>query len=306
MLDLKAACARVAEAATHVRIVQGAIAPYAARLAAEGLTNPEPAPMMATPPEREAACAKVLTLDAINFGSGWFPTLRKRPGLSGYRTIAAGLGERFAARGPWSAAELSRIDPAEVAAVLGQDPAHELIGLFAASLRDLGRRIVSDYGSRFATLVDAAGGSAVALASTLGGWPCFADTSAYRGLRLPFLKRAQIAAADLQRAGAARFSDLHRLTIFADNLVPHVLALDGVLRLSEPLRARIAAEDLLEHGSEPEVELRACALHAAELLLREPPLARLTAAALDGLLWERGSGPRYKAVPRPRCRCTAY
>ena len=36
----------------------------------------------------------VLQLDAINFGSGWFPTLRKRPGLSGYRTIAAEFAER--------------------------------------------------------------------------------------------------------------------------------------------------------------------------------------------------------------------
>ena len=36
-----------------------------------------------------------LTLDAINFGSGWFPTLRKRPGQTGYRTIAAGIRRRF-------------------------------------------------------------------------------------------------------------------------------------------------------------------------------------------------------------------
>ena len=34
----------------------------------------------------DATLAYVVTLDAVNFGSGWFPELRKRPGMSGYFT----------------------------------------------------------------------------------------------------------------------------------------------------------------------------------------------------------------------------
>ena len=49
--------------------------------------------------------------------------------------------------------------------------------------------------------VDDAGSSAVALVRTLSGWESFADTSRYDGIRITFLKRAQIAAADLCRAG---------------------------------------------------------------------------------------------------------
>ena len=53
------------------------------------------------PPEDVARF--MLTLDAINFGSGWFPTLRKRPGRSGYATIAAGAAPSASARdGPWT------------------------------------------------------------------------------------------------------------------------------------------------------------------------------------------------------------
>ena len=52
----------------------------------------------------------MLTLDTINFGSGWFPTLRKRPGHSGYATIAAALAERFRAEGPWSNAQLRALE----------------------------------------------------------------------------------------------------------------------------------------------------------------------------------------------------
>jgi hypothetical protein len=173
-----------------------------------------------------------------------------------------------------------------------------------ASLRDLGRHVATDHGGRFEAVV--AHGEGVQLVNTLSTWECFADVSVYDGISLPFLKRAQIAAADLHRAGAAHFTDLHRLTIFADNLVPHVLALDGVLRLHPDLQAAIAGEERLQHGSAPEVELRACAVHACELLVAAVGPERITAAELDGILWERGGQPRYKAKPRPRCRTTAY
>ena len=229
MSDIREACARVAARARHVQVLRDTIPAYAANLprpAVEPATTgaPEPAGV-----QREALCAYWLTLDAINFGSGWFPTLRKLPGRSGYFTIAGGLSARFDQRGPWAATALARIERGELAGALGQDPEHELIGLFARSLRDLGARVRDDHAGSFAALVDSAGGSAVGLAQRLGGWDSFADTSSYDGFAVPFFKRAQIAAADLARAGVAAFGDLDRLTMFADNLVPHVLRLDGVL-----------------------------------------------------------------------------
>ena len=142
------------------------------------------------------------------------------------------------------------------------------------------------------------------LAERLGTWRCFADSSCYRGFEVPFRKRAQIAAADLAAAGVASFPDLDRLTMFADNLVPHVLRLDGVLRFAPRLVARIDRGELLEHGSAEEVEIRACALHAVELIVAARP--GTCAADVDRLLWHRGQQPRYKAVPRHRSRCTAY
>ena len=92
--------------------------------------------------------------------------------------------------------------------------------------------------------------------------------------------------------------------MFADNLVPHVLRLDGVLRFAPELVARIERGELIEHGSAEEVEIRACALHAVELIVAARPTR--CAAAVDELLWHRGQQPRYKASPRHRSRCTAY
>jgi hypothetical protein len=121
---------------------------------------------------------------------------------------------------------------------------------------------------------------------------------------VPFYKRAQIAAADLALAGIAPAGDLAALTLFADNLVPHVLRVDGVLEVDPALIARIESEQLLVHDSPEEVELRACALHAVELLVAAH--GSTTAAAVDNTLWNRGAQPRYKAIPRHRTRTTDY
>ena len=233
----------------------------------------------------------MLTLDSINFGSGWFPTLRKRPGSSGYYTVAWALADRFRDAGPWSNAELRELGADAIADVLGQERGHELMALYAQALNDLGAFL----GDRAVTAaIDAAGGSAARLAETLTAMPFFQDTG--------FWKRAQITPNDLALAGVAEFSDLDELTIFADNLVPHVLRMDGVLRYAPELAALIDREELLPPGGE-EREIRACAVQACELIARRlgiPP------RDLDVMLWNRGQGERYKARPRHRTRTVYY
>jgi hypothetical protein len=295
--DLRTACAHVAEHSTHVTVNGDAIAAYA-----QGMARPGMAKQSADDTPLEDRAAAVLTLDAINFGSGWFPTLRKRDGLSGYNTIAAAWRDHATPTAP----ALAQIDAPTVARLLGQDPEHELMGLYAASLRDLAAHVVAEHGGSFAALA-ACTPSAVQLARRLGTWPCFADTSRYGNLEIPFLKRAQIAAADLNRAGVTTFADLGRLTMFADNLVPHVLRLDGVLHFAPGLVARIDRGDLIEHGSPEEVEIRACAIEAVEMIVAaRAATAPSTAADIDQHLWERGQQPFFKACPRHRSRCTAY
>jgi hypothetical protein len=304
--ELREACAAVAARATHVTVNEEAVPAYAAGLAGPEPLGPSPAETPGSTDEDRAAFW--LTLDAINFGSGWFPTLRKRPGQSGYKTIADGLRDQFASHGPWTAQELTGLDGPGLATVFGQDPGHELMALFAVSLNDLGSHLISEHGASFAETAQAGGASAVALARHLAGWPCFADTSRYQELEVPFLKRAQIAVADLSRAGVMTFADLDRLTMFADNLVPHVLRLDGLLSFNPGLVARIDAGELIAHDSTEEVELRACAVHAVELIVaaRHRTGAPVTAMDLDQCLWGRGQGARYKASPRHRSRTTAY
>ncbi len=241
---------------------------------------------------REDVAAYLLTLDAINFGSGWFPTLRKRPGCSGYFTVASALTDRFRSSGPWAPEELQILDQRTVADVLGQNPAHELMGLYARALHDLGTFLGE---CTALEVIDAVGGSAERLAESLAtAMPFFDD----RG----FYKRAQIVPNDLALAGIAEFHDLDRLTIFADNLVPHVLRLDGVLRYDDALAHRIDTGELLAPGEE-EREIRACAVHACERIAAQLGVAP---RILDTWLWTRGQEARYKAVPRHRTRTVFY
>jgi len=281
-----------------VQVVEERIEGYAAALPAPA--NEDPPPFADADPETAAAFA--ICLNAINFGSGWWPTIRKRQGHSGYATMAAGVQDRFAAAGPWASGELRAMDPETIAAVLDQDPGHPLMDQFAAALRDVGERIECEYDGRFLGPAEGAA-SLTGLAASFAEWRSFADTSSYAGREIPFFKRAQLAAADLHRAGTADLPGLDRLTAFADNLVPHVLRVDGILRIDPGLADQIEAEVLLEHGSPAEVELRAGAVHAVELLAGT---SALTPAEIDSALWNRGRGRRYKALPRPRCRNRAY
>jgi hypothetical protein len=291
--EIRAAAAAVAAKARSVRIAEEAIEPYARTLPAASPPAPD---LEGASLEDRAAFS--LTLNAINFGSGWFPTLRKAPGVSGFRTVEAGLR----AHGPWSADALAAMTREEIAEAVGQDPEHELMGHFAVHLRELGER-VREQGS-FLALARSGDGSAVALVERLASWPTWRDVSTYDGADVPFFKRAQIAAADLALAGIAPADDLAELTLFADNLVPHVLRVDGVLNVDPDLVERIESEQLLEHDSPEEVELRACALHAVELLVAAH--GNTTATAVDNTLWNRGGEPRYKAIPRHRARTTDY
>jgi hypothetical protein len=264
-------CAAIAARARHVRIDGAAGVPEG------GTGGLDPQLHFLDGPPHDVA-RYVLILDAINFGSGWFAELRTTTDA-----LTARLTAQARAEGPWAAAQLRALTAGEVGHTLGLPPAHELTRLYAQGLNQLG-----------AWLGDAPpdlGASAERMAERLAAMRFFADTG--------FYKRAQIAAHDLHLAGVASYPDVARLTIFADNLVPHVLRHFGVLVYDAELAARVDAGEELPQGSRLETEVRACAVHACEGLARRhgvPP------ATLDNRLWNLG----HDLPGRPHVTRTVY
>jgi hypothetical protein len=308
---IRRACAQVAGASRSVTIDLDALAHLGGTLAAD---DPPLLPEEVPTGDDEAMATEVVVWNAVNFGSGWFPVLRKRAGLSGARSLAEALADHVARHGTPTAGWLARADAATCAEVFGQPhpgPADHLLDLFARAWRDLGELLAVRFGGSAAALVRSAGGSAAALVGTIATMPLAHDVGAYPldggPIEVPFHKRAQITVSHLARAfghrGLGRFDDVGDLTAFADNLVPHVLRMAGVLAYDDELAHRIDGGELLVPGSLEEVEIRACGLHAVELLAARTGLAPAT---IDHQLWQRGQDPAIKAVPRHRCRCSWY
>jgi hypothetical protein len=313
---IREASAEVARRARFVRLDNERLSSYAASLAAPGL----PEPVYDTEHHAGGSVAEtvafLLTLDTVNFGSGYFPYLRKRPGKSGYFTVASALTERWERAGPLSGDELRGMDAGTCARLFGQEgndgPAHELMTLFAQALNDLGTWLGGRYDDDPLAMIADASHSAAKLIELLAEMPFFRDVSWYQDVEVPLYKRAQLLAADLavacQGQGPGAFHDLDRLTIFADNLVPHVLRIDGLLAYDADLLTRIEREELIPAGSPEEIEIRAVAIHAVERIVAALRALGVPATAreLDYLLWNRGQGASYKSQPRHRTRTVFY
>lgn len=313
--DVRASCARVAPIADHVSVV-GDPGAYARSFDLPHIRAPTWDTVHHYRGGPAETVSYVLALDAVNFGSGWFPSLHKRPGMSGYFTIASRLTDLFEREGPLGAERLAQMTAEDTAAIFDQPlevhPVAELMEHFAEAWRQLGALLLGRFEGAATRLVEAAEGRAKTLVEILVSMPYFQDVATYRGRRVSFYKRAQITVSDLDLAlsgeGWGRFEDLDELTIFADNLVPHVLRVDGLLAYDDELSERIASGEPLEPGSAEEVEIRAAAVDAVERMVAElrSDDVEATARAFDVAIWNCGQLPRYRQTARHRTRTVYY
>lgn len=296
----------VARMARHVRIREDLIPAYAAALPAMSPANVLDETHHYSG-DAESTAAYILTLDSLNFGSGYQPRLLAEGwdliDNSLYFTISTRLKRRFEEQGPLAAARLADIGAQECAQLLGLDPqgeySMEFAGQCTGALRELGAAVGGGYAGRYLDLVKDAQGSAETMVRLLVRLHNFNDVHSYRGHTIPFYKRAQITAADLHlafaRLGTELFADIGRLTMFPDNAVPHVFHADGLLEYEPGLAARIAKGDEIPSGAEEEVEIRACAGYIVERISLHKSMIPM---AIDHILWHQSvENPRYRQTP---------
>ncbi len=298
----------VAERAPHVRIDLARIAAIAARYAPPDAPAPGSEPGAAVPEQQRVAF--LLVLGALRFGSGYEPRLRDSDGVGPAPDAEARLAEHFARHGPFSAARLAALTPAETAALLGQqfeDPAQtEFIELQARSLRDLGRLVLERFEGSFGALADAAAGSAARFVGLLATTPYFHDVQRYRGLEVPFFHRAQRVVLDFAQGfggrGPGRFTDLRDLAPSSDASMAHALRGAGALVYEGPLAQRVDQGELVPAHSEREVELRASALHAVDRIVAAVQSRGLVTAPHLVDAWLRAGARAEAATDRPSHR----
>ncbi len=310
--DIRAGFAFVKDRAAEVRVREDLLATCAQKLPAR-----HPATVFDQQHhfigDDEQTAAYVLTLDAVNFGSGFVPALEAESWAAEdgfYFTIAARLKRAFMSR-PLTAHDLAAADETAVAEIFrlpGGPAGRQMAALFAQGWQDLGRMIAARHQGSFMQCVRAAQGKAARLVDTLVALPQFRDIHDFEGRAVPLLKRAQSTAADLHDAfrhkGVTLFHDIDRLTVLADNDVPHILRMEGVLEYAPALAEAVDAGEEILSGSRREIEIRACAGYAAEKLAALKGIAPI---ALDRILWHRAQeDPRCREKPAHRSASTFY
>lgn len=258
-----------------------------------------------------------LVLDSVNFGSGYFPYLKKIPGFSGYFSIAKALKDYFVENGTPSPGFLEDIDAATCARMFRQDPSNaeigELLERFSLALSMLGELVLRKYQGRYMNIFSDHGGKAEVIIARLREMPFFNDVEQYDLTLVKFLKRAQILVQDIAIAEPddrrIQFTDLNSLTAFADNVIPYVLRCDGIIDLDPDLERRIESEVEIEGGSIEEIELRASAIVAVSEISER--LGRsgihMPDRIIDYHLWNRGQQlKKHFSLKRHRTRTVFY
>ena len=311
MIEVLQSAERVAEESLSVSIDRDALARFCGDLISNGLPVPawEHRYHLAGSPEETVAY--LLVLDSVNFcfwpcaGKAKWAFQCGEERLSGYYALGAALKQAAHSGVPITRARyLADLSLGALKHILGPEGHLQLVEERLENLREVGRVLLRHYDGQAFKLVEAARGSAAALARLVAeGFSSFRDVAQYGDTPVFFYKRAQILAADLYGASGGRgwggFTDMDSLTAFADYKLPQVLRHVGVLHYNPELSDRVDQGILIDAGCPEEVEIRANTLWAVELIRRE--LARLgqflRAFEIDWILWNLGQETRFKEKP---------
>lgn len=234
---------------------------------------------------------------------------------SGYCGLAAALKKAYLAGTPLTDARyLRHMASSDLERIFQGTGRIPLFQERLENLREAGRVLLEKWSGDVLNLIAWADGSARRLAARLAqDFPSFRDQFLLDGIPVYFWKRAQIFAADVHAAfqgrGPGRFTDIDRLTAFADYKLPQVLRELGILAYERDLADRIDGGRFLESGCREEIEIRAMTILAVERL-KESFQTRgerhVTSALVDHWLWSLGQRDEFRRRPYHRCRTIFY
>ena len=295
----------------HVQIDRGALDLFVGKLQAEEIQAPSWDTTCHFFDGTEKTVAYLLVLDTLNFcfwpppGETAWEIDYESESLSGYYALAASLKRAVESGIPILEAEyLADLSLDQLKQLLQGRGELQLLEDRLTALNEMGKMLIKDYEGHAHRLVESAGYSALKLARLLAKkLASFNDIAEYQGRKVIFYKRAQIIAADLYGAFNGkkwgRFTDMDKITAFADYKLPQVLRHLGILHYSDTLAQKVDQEILLDAGSPEEVEIRAYTIQAVELIQREYAQKgkAFMSFEIDWLLWNLGQDNKYRKKP---------
>lgn len=320
MIDVRRSAQFIVDHATHVRIDNRVIGRIVIKIVSHQFVKPtetDARPFYSH--SFEEIVMWCLVLDSVNFcfwadkdSDKWSVNDARHGELDGYWALVAALKR--------GANEMPLFNPKWLSAITLDHVRHLFRGngeiplseKRRAALQELGQGLLKSRTSAWELVRDTHGDVVEFIDRILERFPLYRDEALYQGRRIGLYKRAQILCQDLSlelsQVGIRPFTNLGRLTAFADYKVPQLLRDEGVLSFSPSLASRIDAMQELKAGSPEEVEIRGSTVHAVELI-RHELLAHgmdMSSADLDNLLWTEAVGRRSLMKPYHRVRTTNY
>ena len=295
MIDVLESTKYVVENSQHVKINRGKTKELAEKWGKSESVIPEWDKNYHFSNDSEKTCEYLFVLDSINFcfwakeGTDKWKIDYNGKKIDGYNALAFSLKnifekEKFSSFDEFNCSEFKDF-------FKGENEMPLLKERFEI-LRENYKILKDKYEGKFSKLVEQCDYDSLRILSELvDNFPSFRDESEYKGKGIAFYKRAQILIGDLYCAfdGKRRgnLKNLDKLTMFADYKVPQILRGYGVLEYNEELSEKLNKRELIPSGSEEEIEIRANAIWAIELLKGELNKngIKLKSFEVDWVLW---------------------
>lgn len=176
--------------------------------------------------------------------------------------------------------------------ILGKNKNLSLITQRVENLLEAKYILHQKYNDSVTNLIKSANNSAVNLTNIIyNDFPSFRDKSAYNNYEVFFLKRAQLTSKMLydclKNSGLGHFTDIEKLTLFADYKIPQTLHTLGILKYDKKLQDILKNEIQIPKDSEMEIEIRSACVQAGEIIkinLRKK-ISGISSAQIDTYLW---------------------
>lgn len=320
MIHVRRSATFIADHATFVRIDELAIRRVANLIVSNRCARPtetEMRPFHSRSLEEIAMWCFIL--DSVNFcfwadrdSNKWSVSVSGRTRYDGYWALVAALkrgSNEVPLFDPRWLSELTLDSVRHLFRGSGEIP---LIEKRREALRELGRGLLKSKKSAW-ELVQHAHGDVVEFIDQILKWfPLYRDEARYHGRRIGIYKRAQILCQDLSLelslVDIRPFTNLEKLTAFADYKIPQLLRELCALRYSPTLARLVDTMQEFKAGSPEEIEIRGSTIHAIELLRLDLAAhgVDISSADLDNLLWTEAVGRGSLMKPHHRVRTTNY